>query len=408
MRKSAVNVFASGTLSGAISRSSIEADTFLFGYAPDCPPDATVSLTMPVVADQYDSMGTVHPIFEMNLPEGMLRQRLELTFAKLVPDFDALSLLEIVGRSQIGRLRYAPSGAALEDVPVQDVGALLAYQGADDLFGALLERFAPYSGVSGVQPKVLVRDEQGPLDRITHRGATHIVKSFDPDEYPELAANEFFCMRAARHAGLPTARVQLSANRRILVVERFDRNPAGGYLGFEDFCVLSGMRASGRYHSSYEAIAGKIRQFVSPQRQAGSMLQFFASVALACAIRNGDAHLKNFAILYDDSTADVRLAPVYDMLSTTPYQPQDVLALTLDGSKSWPTPRQLADFGRYACGLSKRAMAESLRQVARGIETATEEMRAYRDEHPDFGPAAGHLENIFRNGVRELLNAPQR
>lgn len=403
MPKNAVNVFASGVLAGAISRSSVEPDTFLFDYVPACPPEAAVSLTMPVIADQYDSMGTVHPIFEMNLPEGMLRQRLELMFAKLVPDFDSLSLLEIVGRSQIGRLRYAPSDAIPEQVPAQNVRTLLAYDGADDLFNALLERFAQYSGVSGMQPKVLVRDEQSPFDRLTHKGATHIIKSFNPDEYHELAANEFFCMQAARHAGLPTARVQLSANRKILAVERFDLNPDGSYLGFEDFCVLSGMRASGRYHSSYEAIVAKIRQFVSPQRQAESMVQLFGTIALACAIRNGDAHLKNFAILYDESGADVRLAPVYDMLSTTPYQPQDVLALTLGGTKSWPGRKQLVDFGRQACGLPQRRVTETLQQVANGLGLALEEMRAYQRQHPEFSQTAEHLAKIFNDGARASL-----
>ena len=62
-----------------------------------------------------------------------------------------------------------------------------------------------------MQPKVLLRDAAIPLARATERGATHIVKSFDPREYPELAANEYFCMHAARGAGIATPHVQLSA-----------------------------------------------------------------------------------------------------------------------------------------------------------------------------------------------------
>jgi serine/threonine protein kinase HipA of HipAB toxin-antitoxin module len=79
------------------------------------------------------------------------------------------------------------------------------------------------------------------------RGDTHIIKSFDPQEYPELAANEYFCLRAAHHAGLPTPMVGLSDDRRILVVERFDRSADGTCLSSEDSCVLSGLPA----HDSY-------------------------------------------------------------------------------------------------------------------------------------------------------------
>jgi serine/threonine-protein kinase HipA len=53
-------------------------------------------------------------------------------------------------------------------------------------------------------------------------------------------------------------------------------------------------------------------------------------VALSCAIENGDAHLKNFAVLYENAQSPVVLAPAYDLVSTTVYHVRDVLALELD------------------------------------------------------------------------------
>jgi len=404
MKKAGVSVFASATLAGEIVRSDVEEDGFLFFYKQDCPANCVVSLTMPVTRDPYDSMGTVLPIFEMNLPEGALREKLERMFSKVVPNFDALSMLKIIGKSQIGRLRYAQTGTALEEIPTQSVGDLLTFVGAEDLFADLLDRFAQYSGISGMQPKVLIRDEDGRRSgRLTDRGATHIVKSFDPREYPELAANEFFCMQASRHSGLPTASTQLSANRKMLVVERFDLAD-GKYLGFEDFCVLKGVKSEGRYDSSYEELAKRIRQYVSPEHHANAMAQYFGAIVLACIIKNGDAHLKNFGVLYEDPDGEVGLAPVYDMLSTQPYNPRDVLALTLNGTKKYPRRPELARFGRHACGLSKGRVDEIVERVIDGVKQSIGDMQVFTQKHQDFELTMQHLAKVFEEGICSMAN----
>jgi serine/threonine-protein kinase HipA len=396
-----LKVFTGGTAAGALYRSGREEDCFYFSYEPGCPPEAAVSLTMPVVADPYDSMGGLLPLFDMNLPEGPLRHRLEVMFSKAVPDFDALSLLEIVGGSQIGRLRYTAGDEQPAEVPEESVERLLTFRGAEDLFQDLLERFSRHSGVSGMQPKVLLRDAS-PLPKIANRGATHIVKSFDAREYPELAANEYFCLCAARHAGLPTAEARLSEDRRLLVVTRFDLAPGGDYLGFEDFCVLSAMRSEGRYRGSYEKMARQIALFVSPQNRPAALRQFFASVALSVVLGNGDAHLKNFGILYDRPGGEVRLAPVYDMLSTLPYQPKDVLALELAESKAFPARKTLAAFGRTACGLSSAQVESLLQGVVSGVHLAVADMANYAAAHPDFQGTADYLSRLFRTGAERL------
>ena len=399
----ALDVFSALRLAGNLSRSDLEDDTFLFSYQHEAEAADAVSLTMPVVVDQYDSMGIVHPIFEMNLPEGALLEHLRLSFAKTVPDLDSLGLLAIVGRSQIGRLRYAAPGTVPVAVPAQSLKDILTYKGAEDLFQDLLERYAVYSGVSGLQPKVLLRDVDAPITRVTDRGATHIVKSFNPREYPELAANEFFCMRAAQAAGIATAEVHLSRNRHILAVERFDRTPLGTYLGCEDFCVLNALRAHGRYDGSYELIAKRIGQFVTPEAQSQALEQLFATVALCCAIENGDAHLKNFAVLYDDASSPVRLAPAYDLVSTTVYRARDVMALELGGSKAFPERGRLVAFGRQACALSAARVSSVLQRVEQGASAAQAQIRKYAKQHPAFSDAGKRLNAAIERGLMRSI-----
>ena len=398
MKKTPLNVFTNTFRAGRITRSERVEDTLLFFYSEECRPDNAVSLTMPVRSDQYDAMSGLLPIFEMNLPEGALRERLRNQFAKAIEEFDDLDLLSVVGSSQIGRLRYSTQSQLEEAVPAQDLNEILTYRGTEDLFAYLLERFAQYSGISGVQPKVLVRVKA--LDKVVHAGATHIVKAFDPREYPDLAANELICTRGAAAAGIVTARLQLSENRQLLVGERFDRTSEGGYLGLEDFCVLDARRAHGRYDGSYESIAQRISKFVSPGSLAQAREQFALSVAYSCAIENGDAHRKNFSVIYDTPEREVRLAPAYDILSTTPYIPRDTLALTLNGTKEFPTRAELVKFIRFVTARSERGAAEILERVAHGVTLAVKEAQRFAAEHRDGRNFANRLVQSLTRGLQ--------
>lgn len=403
-----LDIFVQGKRSGILGRSAVRARTFVFGYLPEARKQQAVSLTMPVMPDQYGYQQGVHPIFQMNLPEGELRELLRNRFQKTVQNFDDLALLGIVGRSQIGRIRMAPAGCEPDTMPVQDMQALRTYDGSEDLFADLLQRYASYSGISGVQPKVLVRDAKTVSaavqpEQFSYRDSTHIIKAWNPERFPQLAANEYFCMRAAREAGLETPDVELAAQGRLLIVKRFDLDGKGGYLGFEDFCVLNGLATDDKYVGSYQDIAQRIRQFVSPHRVHEALEQFFLSLALSCVVRNGDAHLKNFGVLYDDPEGEVRLAPAFDIVSTTPYIPNDTLALLLGGSKAFPERKTLLTFARQFCNINQRRGERLLEWVAHGLEKTLPELRAYQGRHPEFATVGEHMQALWKRGIKELL-----
>lgn len=407
MRKPPLHVFTGTAPVGTLVRSDVEGDTFLFGYRAGTPGADAVSLTMPSRADHYDSMAGLLPVFEMNLPEGALRERLRLQFAKTIPEFDDLDLLQIVGTSQIGRLRYSLKEAMSEQVPTQDLAEILTYKGGADLFAHLLERFATYSGISGVQPKVLVREIELP-EKISHQGATHIVKSFDPREYPELAANEFICTQGAAAAGIATPRIQLSENRQFLVVDRFDLVADGSYLGIEDFCVLDGRRSHGRYDGSYEGIARRMTSFVSPRALAQARDQYARIVAYSCTIGNGDAHLKNFSVLYRHAEDRVEFAPAYDIVSTMPYLPRDTMALTMDDSKEFPDRARLLKFVRQVTGKSGKAAQELLEEVQQGVKVAQKHANDYGRQHADAARFVERLSAVMKAGMTRLTGGRRR
>ena len=73
------------------------------------------------------------------------------------------------------------------------------------------------------------------------------MKFWEQNEYPQLAANEYFCLKVAEKCGLDVPRFSLAEDASALVIDRFDLRPDGTYRGFEDFCVLNARRTDEKY-----------------------------------------------------------------------------------------------------------------------------------------------------------------
>src|SRR6202795_3643868 len=352
-----------------------------FAYLPETVPQRAVSVTMPVRLPSWDVPFGLPPIFEMSLPEGALREWLRLAFAKATGTFDDFDLLAIVGRSQVGRIRYTGDKEQLnEDVPFQSVDEILASRRDGDLFRYLIEKFAAFSGISGVQPKVLVRDESASATLAnrehrlspSYRGATHIVKFWEPNEFPQLAANEYFCLKAAERCGLDVPRYRLAEDGMALVVDRFDLRPDGTYRGFEDFCVLNARRTDEKYRGSDEtSIMKRFQEFSNSPHINEDLEKLFTLIALNCSLRNGDAHLKNFGIVYDDVLGEARLAPVYDLVTTSVYLPEDSMALTLNGTTKWPSGKELRRLGETRMAGTPSKIKQILERIGNAMSNNT-------------------------------------
>lgn len=406
-----IKVWADGTETGLIDRHSRRGSTFL--NIPDVAPARAVSVTMPVRLASWNTEFGLAPIFEMNLPEGALRERLRLAFAKATGTFDDFDLLSIVGRSQVGRLRYTGRDDKLDEgVPFQSVDEILSARRDGELINQLIEKFASFSGVSGVQPKVLIRDAQNFASLTTgdfrqspsFRGATHIVKLWHPDEYPQLAANEYFCLKSAQRCNLELPKFQLAENGSALIIDRFDLRVDQTYRGVEDFCVLNALPTSDKYRGSYEtAVIKRLADYVDVQDLTLDYEKLFKLIVLNCAIRNGDAHLKNFAITYDDVSGGARLAPVYDLVTTTVYIPSDKMALTLDGSTRWPDAKRLRRLGETRMLLKPSRTREILTNIGDALSATIHEIQTYRKEHPEFSEIGEKMVQQWETGIQQSL-----
>ena len=373
---------------------------YVFAYDPAAySPDAQVSLTMPLRLESWVSH-ELHPIFQMNLPEGALLDAIRRTIAKLAGD-DDLTILRVTGGNQIGRNRFSlptdPAPGIMETR--ESLDELLSYPDTEELFHDLVSRYALRSGVSGVQPKVML----DATERGTATVGGYIVKSWGSD-YPQLAANEFFCMTAAQRAGLPVPVFHLSDNGGLFVMKRFDVAADGTPLGFEDMCSLQALGTAQKYSSTYERVARSIKDFVTGEYLMAAREQLFAALVLSSMVRNGDAHLKNFGVLYDRLGARVRLAPVYDVVTTTAYIPKDIPALSLAGTKKWWSRKPLEKYALAHLALPVAKVGQIIERVADAVNDTRGDLSSYMQDHPEFCQVGGRMLDAWNEGGAELAN----
>ncbi len=410
-----LRVWTDSQRSGLLDQHGPRGTTFV--YDPKVASARAVSVTMPVRTASWDTPYGLAPIFDMNLPEGALRAYLMRSFAKATGTFDDFDLLGVVGRTQIGRIRYSdPEAELTEEVPFQSIDEILQASRGGELFKYLLEKFAVHSGLSGAQPKVMIRGIDEPQSSTSADGqspsfksATHIVKFWEPAEYPELAANEYFCLSAAKAMSLAVPEFQLSDDGLALVIKRFDLKSDGSYLGYEDFCVLNGLPTADKYKGSYETrLFKRAREFIDIDQHRRAFQDLFKVFVLNCAIRNGDAHLKNFGILYADVTGPAGLAPIYDLVSTQPYLPKDPMALTLNGSTNWPDRKALTLLGQTRCDLALQTVKRVLEETADVLSKVAPDVVAYFKNTATHRDIGDRLLASWEAGIQHSLGFADR
>ena len=370
-------------------------------YHPDIAASDFVSLLMPVRTESY-AYPELHPIFRMNLPEGLLLSVLQ---EELGPHVGAspLNLLAVVGRNSIGRIKVAPFGADPAQAPVPfELGDILRGDNSEAAFMQLVRRYA-VSGVSGVVPKFLSRE----IDA-HHKGTLtterYIIKG-TTSRLPGVALNEHLCMEVARRAGIPTAQTEVSNDGQALAVHRFDYETDGHTrLGMEDLCSLLALRPEQKYDTTWERIELRIRDLVTTPLQQRQALSSLADlILLTYALRNADCHSKNVALLYR-SADDVWLAPVYDLLTVTVYDDyaNNPPGLSLGGRSSWRPGKSLWQFLQIRCGLSPAEVHQRIERICEAIVAVTPELIRAVNTHDHFRETGKRMLRAWSDGIDSL------
>ena len=384
-----INIKVAGEVAGLLEKNA----QFEFTYHSDA--QFPVAVAMPLGRRSYQN-GALFPIFEMNIPEGYVRHRITEKLRKHI-QVDDMLFLALQGNAGIGCITYETEGVEQEEVGAENLAEILSWKGSNELFEELVNKYLLQSSISGIQPKVLV--PEATLE--TGKGAlilpSLIVKSCD-EEFPQLAINEFICMQLAKSCQIETPEFWLSDNQQLFVTRRFDLKNDGACTAMEDMAVLQGKSTNDKYRSSYESVS-KVLSFFSSEIKADNEV-LFKMLVHSCMVGNGDAHLKNYAMLYDEPE-DIRLSPLYDVVNTQIYTPTDTLALTLGKSKSFPDRKRIIDFGK-SIGVKKceEIVDEMADQIRDGLEALADYTEAMA-----LDIKSTILDNIHRSTSRTAIKA---
>lgn len=373
-------------------------------YHPGVPEERFVSLLMPVRTKSYD-YPELHPLFRMNLPEGYLLSVLQEEFGPNV-GASPLNLLSVVGRNAIGRIKLAPTGADPKSAPLAfELKDILRGDNSEAAFEQLVRRYAA-SGVSGVVPKFLAPGNAAAspeFKKATISTDKFIIKG-TTSRLPGVALNEHFCMEVARRAFGKAALTQVSEDGQALVVHRFDYEADGvTRLGMEDLCSLLALRPDQKYESTWEKVANRIKDVTPVQNQADALSDLGNLLLLTYALRNADCHTKNIALLYS-SREDIRLAPVYDMLTITVYDDyaDNPPGMSVGGRSTWKPAKALELYLNLRCGIKTAEVAQRVERLCEAIvEVSPEVVRAAR-EYPNFDVIGPRMLGAWNEGMNSL------
>ena len=382
---STLNVFLGEQHVGILSQDA--AGELRFAYLPGA---TSLSVSLPVREEPFED-GECYPFFEGILPEENQRRAIER--AVHVSGSNILGMLEFLGGEVAGAVRLLREGedpsepaptvipAPLSDLDLESV--LQRLPGRPMLVGEGQLRLS----LAGAQTKLPVCLTTGHV-RLPAPGepTTHIIKP-PIVGYPGTTENEAFVMRLAAAVGLPTAKVEAcrlegeSGPKTYLLVERYDREHRNGRvarLHQEDFCQALGYSSRQKYEINLGPGIAHCRNLIMDRSERPGLdaQNFLDAIGLNLLVGNGDAHAKNFSLLY--TAEGIRLAPLYDLLSTALYPGLSLtMAMSIGGAYRFSeVDRRVLTEGAKALGLRGTYLAKRMDVLRERIPKAAEEAAA--------------------------------
>lgn len=283
----------------------------------------------------------LHPVLSNLLPEGALRAYLAQAL-KTHTD-NEFELFACLGQDLPGAL----IATAIEPQAVP--GYVLDDRARGYAIKSPAQDAKRRFSLAGVQMKFSMREQDGRY-QIAESGALGdwIIKT-PSTTHKYVPLNEYTAMSLAGMAGVSIPDIRLVAMDNLgqlpainlpneqyaFAIRRFDRQH-GTRIHMEDFAQILVKDPQEKYRSANYQQIGKILYDYAGDG-LGDAQQFARRLLVNILLANGDAHLKNWSVLYPDHITPA-LSPAYDIVTTRVYMGDErEFALNLGRDKDWYT-----------------------------------------------------------------------
>ena len=225
-------------------------------------------------------------------------------------ELDELTYLLESGSDRIGALDFQQSPTEYVPRTAKNVGMEELIESADrvekgvPLTPELDQALFHGTSIGGARPKALIQDHD----------KKYVAKFSSGTDLYNIVKAEFIAMRLAELAGLNVAPVKLkkAANKDVLLIERFDREPKGGRWARKAMVsalTLLGLDDMMARYASYETLSEIIRhRFTHPKH---TLKELFSRLVFNILCGNTDDHARNHAAFWDGKA--LTLTPAYDI-----------------------------------------------------------------------------------------------
>jgi serine/threonine-protein kinase HipA len=225
-------------------------------------------------------------------------------------ELDELTYLLESGSDRIGALDFQRSPTEYVPRAANNVGMEELVESAArvekgvPLTAELDQALVHGSSIGGARPKALIQDQ----------GRKYVAKFSSSTDLYNVVKAEFIAMRLAALAGLDVAPVKLAkaANKNVLLIERFDRQPKGNEWtrkAMVSALTMFGLDDMLARYASYETLAEIIRhRFTDPKV---TLKELFSRLVFNILCGNTDDHARNHAAFWNGKK--LTLTPAYDI-----------------------------------------------------------------------------------------------
>lgn len=285
----------------------------------------------------------LHPILSNLMPEGSLREYIAHSLKVHVDN--EFHIFSYLGRDLPGALMAEPLDP--EEVPRAALNINAEVNpvkfGKKILKGGEKNRFS----LAGVQMKFSMKKKDGRYNLPAEGELGDWIVKTPSTQHKDVPLNEYSSMSLAAMVGVNIPDIKLVALDKLVnlppinlpqenlafAIKRFDREE-GKRIHMEDFAQVFVKYPHEKYNTAnYEQIARVLYLFSGDGLADAQQLarRLLVNVLLA----NGDAHLKNWSLIYMDKITP-RLSPSYDIVTTGVYvENERQFALNLGKTKDW-------------------------------------------------------------------------